>query len=99
MLEHRFLQLVHSKKRRVALTPFWSWPRSLQFLLNRLRRVLHYNGAGVGRCVCLGAKGGGGMAARAAEGGVRQLLEIHVSYVERTKPNPTLRAFLPSFFF
>lgn len=44
VLEHRFLQLVHSKKRSVALIPFWSWPRSLQFLFNRLRRVLHWCG-------------------------------------------------------
>lgn len=41
VLEQRFRQLVHSKKRSVALMPFWSCPRSLHRLLNRLRLVLH----------------------------------------------------------
>ena len=41
VLGRRRRQFVHSKKRRVALTPFWVWPRSLQRLLKRLRFDLH----------------------------------------------------------
>lgn len=41
VLGRRRRQLVHSKKRRVALTPCWVWPRSLQRLLKRLRFDLH----------------------------------------------------------